>query len=333
MPARTRLVAITAAALALVVLTASPALADPAEPTNYQSTVLRLTPSTNVAVFAVVGGDSFLEVTVSPGHAIEVPGYFEEPYIRIDADGSVWLNEDSPAYYINLDRYGQADIPDGVDGEGEPRWLRVASGGTYAWHDHRSHWMSPDLPPVVSGDDRQVVFPWEIPVVIDGQQAVIQGELVWIPSESAIPGLLAGVIALLPLAFWQGGRTGLLAIVAGVAALLAATVILTEMLATPADGRVFPVWIVYAVVALAAAGVALARSRVRPRLSVRLSLFSALVLLVWTVAVLDILWRPIVPSLLPEAAARALTGMVLWAAAGVAVLAMVDEVQALRRRA
>jgi hypothetical protein len=331
MRARTRLAAVPLAVAAILVSTASPALADPAEPTNYQSTVLGLTPSTNVAVFEVIGGDSFLQVTVTLGHEVLVPGYFDEPYIRVDADGSVWLNEDSPAYYINFDRYGNADIPDDADGQGEPRWVMVGSNGTYAWHDHRSHWMSPDLPPVVAGNERQVVFPWEIPVVIDGGDTVIRGELYWIPSESPVPGLLAGVIALLPLAFWQRERSGLLAIVVGAAALLSAAVIVTEMLATPAEGRVFPVWIVYAIVALGAAGVALVRSEVQPRLSVRLSLFAALVLLVWALAAMEILWRPIVPTELPVIAARAFTGIVLWGAAGVALLAIVDEVQALRR--
>ena len=320
---------VLAASLAIVMLTASPALADPAEPTNYESTVLALTPSTNVAVFEVVGGDSFLQVTVLPGHEVLIPGYFDEPYLRIDADGSVWLNEDSPAAYINLDRYGQADIPDDVDGEGEPRWRQVGTNGVYAWHDHRSHWMSPDLPPVVAGDQRQVVFPWEIPVVVDGRETTIEGELVWIPSKSPIPGVLAGVIALLPLAFWQQGRGSLLAIVAGSAAVLSGLVILAEMLATPAEGRVFPVWVVYAVVALVAAVVGLIRSG---RLTTRLALFSALVLLAWVAAALDVLWRPIIPSALPEIAARGLTGVVLWAALGVAVLAVVDEIQSLRQR-
>ena len=324
----TRLSGLLATSLAVVVLTASPALADPAEPTNYQSTVLGMTPSTNVATFEVVGGDSFLQVTVSPGHEVLIPGYFDEPYIKIDVDGTVWLNEDSPAAYINLDRYGEADIPEGVDGQGEPAWKQVASNGVYAWHDHRSHWMSPDLPPAVSGDQRQVVFPWEIPVVIDGRDTVIEGELVWIPSDSPIPGILAGVIALLPLAFWQRGRGSLLAGVAGSAAVLAGVVILAEMVATPSAGRVFPVWVVYAIVALTATVVGLVRSG---RTTTRLALFGALVLLVWAVASMDVLWRPIVPSALPEIGARGLTGIVLWASLGVAALAVLDEVQAMRR--
>lgn len=328
MPPATRVTGLVATSLAIVLLTASPAMADPAEPTNYQSTVLGMTPSTNVASFEVVGGDSFLQVTVSPGHEVLVPGYFDEPYIRIDPDGSVWLNEDSPAAYINRDRYGEADIPEGVDGQGDPQWTLVASDGVYAWHDHRSHWMSPDLPPAVSGDERQVVFPWEIPVVIDGRDTIVEGELVWIPSESPLPGILAGVIALLPLAFWQRGRGALLAGVAGGAAVLAGTVILAEMAASPSAGRVFPVWVVYPIVAAVAAGVGLARSG---RLTIRLALFASLVLLVWAAASLDVLWRPIVPSSLPEIAARGLTGVVLWASIGVASLAVVDEVRALWR--
>ncbi|MDP2622973.1 MAG: hypothetical protein Q8Q29_04160, partial [Actinomycetota bacterium] len=46
--------------LAALVVSAAPAWADPAEPTNYESRVTGLTPSTNVAEFEVIGGDSFL---------------------------------------------------------------------------------------------------------------------------------------------------------------------------------------------------------------------------------------------------------------------------------
>ena len=316
--------------LAVLVVSAAPAWADPAVPTNYESRVTGLTPSTNVAEFEVIGGDSFLQVTVSPGHEVLIPGYFDEPYVRIDADGSVWLNEDSPASYINLDRYGNADISEGVDGQDEPRWRLVGRDGRYAWHDHRTHWMSPDPPPVVSGGERQLVFPWELPVVVDGRETIIAGELIWVPSVSPIPGLLAGVIALLPLLAWKPGRSNVPALVAGSAALLAALIILAETFATPADARGFPVRIVYAGVALAAAVFALIRSRSRPAMASRATLFAALTLLVWAVAAIELLWLPILPSALSEGMVRGGVGLVLWATLGVIAVSVADEVRRVR---
>ena len=53
--------------------------------------------------------------------------------------------------YINDDRYGANDLApsrlQGVDVTAlEPDWEQVATDGTFAWHDHRTHWMSSTPP-------------------------------------------------------------------------------------------------------------------------------------------------------------------------------------------
>lgn len=80
-----------------ILLGTGTAAADVAVPTNYKSTVFDVDPAVPGATFTVVGGDAFMEVEVAEGHSVLVPGYFKEPYLRIDVDGSVWLNLDSPA--------------------------------------------------------------------------------------------------------------------------------------------------------------------------------------------------------------------------------------------
>ncbi|OWY59557.1 hypothetical protein B7486_73940, partial [cyanobacterium TDX16] len=143
-------------ALALVlvsvgfVLVAGPAGADPAEPGEYRSQVTGMDPEVDGVSLQVAGGDSFLELQVDPGVEVDVPGYEGEPYLRVLADGTVEENELSPSAFQNRDRYG-TEIPAQADAEAEPRWVEVASGGEYAWHDHRIHWMSPDAPPRVQG--------------------------------------------------------------------------------------------------------------------------------------------------------------------------------------
>ncbi len=57
----------------------------------------------------VVGGDSFLEVSVDEGHEVLVPGYQGEPYLRFRADGTVERNRNSPATYLNDSRQGDVD--------------------------------------------------------------------------------------------------------------------------------------------------------------------------------------------------------------------------------
>lgn len=315
--------------VAIVVLSAGPALADPAAPTNYHSVVVAIDPQADGVEFAVVGGDAFLEVTVLPGHEVLIPGYFNEPYVRIDGDGSVWVNENSPAHYINRDRYGEVPVPDNVDAEGEPRWIRVGDDGRYAWHDHRTHWMSSDLPPAVSGTSREVVFPWEIPVLIDGRETTVRGELLWVPSQTPVAALLAGVIALLPLLAWRPGRTTLLAWVTVAAAVIALGITIAQNNGTPASVRGFPVLMVIPLVALIAALFAL-MYRNRSQMRARLTLLGGLSLLGWAIAVVDVLWLPMLPSSIPSELERGGVAFVLWAGIGVAVLSAATSILAAR---
>ena len=92
---------------------------------------------------AVIGGDSFLELTAAPGVDVVVLGYQQEPYLHFRADGVVEENERSPTAYLNADRYGGGEVPAGADPTLPPNWRQVGSGGRYAWHDHRAHWMDP----------------------------------------------------------------------------------------------------------------------------------------------------------------------------------------------
>ncbi|MGH9272441.1 MAG: hypothetical protein ACRDZ2_14330, partial [Ilumatobacteraceae bacterium] len=60
----------------------------------------------------------------------------------------------------------------------------VGTGDTYGWHDHRAHWMSPDLPPAVAAepDRRHDINEWTIGVLLDGGRRVeAAGTLSWVP--------------------------------------------------------------------------------------------------------------------------------------------------------
>lgn len=299
---------------------ATPAVADPAEPTNYRSTVSGVAPATTGVEFAVVGGDAFLEITVAQGHSASINGYSDEPYIRIDTDGMVWVNDSAPAFYFNQDRYGTTGVPDGVEAENPPSWVLMASDGRYAWHDHRVHWMSFDRPATVAGNVEQSVFPWTLRVTVDDVETTISGELIWLPSRSPLPAILAGVLVLIPLAIWgyrsRAARVTISWTTIGVA--LAATS--AQYLATPASGRSVTIQFVLAVAAFAIATAALAVHLSQGRISLWLDFVVGLCLIGWFVASVTTLWMPVLPSTLSPLLERSFVALVGWGALAIAGL-------------
>ena len=193
-------------AIGLLVLTAAPALADPALPSNYESRIVDGVVDDRVEV-SVQGGDSYFVMEVEPGTEVLVPGYDNdedfsdweqlEVYIRVLPDGTVQLNRNSEAYYVNADRYGAAP-PLGVGADIEPDWETVGDDGRVAWHDHRIHWMSPTPPDSVDTTDGSRVTEYAVPLVVDGELVVAEGTLDYVPERSwAVVGLLAvlGLVA------------------------------------------------------------------------------------------------------------------------------------------
>jgi hypothetical protein len=306
-----------ALAIALVALTpAAPALADPAVPTHYRSTVeqVRLPGAGPVDVpfeVEVLGGDAFLVLRAAPGTWVEVPGYDDEPYVRFLANGTVEVNERSPTRWLNDERYGIDAVPPIADPQAPPDWRVVAEGGVYAWHDHRIHFMSPRLPAGVdpAADIPQFVFDWEIPLVVDGSPVVVAGRLEWLPGP---PPLLPGVLvaAGLAAAAWAARRwpplpsaaagTIVVGVVGGVSAL-----------GLPPGGDSDPALLALPVVAGLLASVGRQR---RPLVTAA----AGLPLLAWGVLQAGALTRPIVPGPLPAGAVR--VAVVLAAAAGIAAL-------------
>lgn len=165
---------------------AGPAAADPARPGNVRSEVTGT--STTLPLRArVVGGDSFLELRVERGHEVVVLDYEGGDYLRFAADGAVLENRGSAAYVLNRTRYADGGVD--PDRSTAPDWHRVAGDGTYAWHDHRVHWMSPTVAPET---------PWRVPVRVDGVKAEILGRYGPVTPPAAWPWWLLAAAALAP---------------------------------------------------------------------------------------------------------------------------------------
>lgn len=171
--------------------------------TNFRSEITEAPPASGLE-WRVYGGDELLWLRNDGPHEVVVVGYDGEPYLRFDGEG-VWENRNSPATYLNTDRYGQVEVPEGIEATDPPEWRLRSGDPGHAWHDHRIHWMSPALPPSVADAATETTVseysPWRVPVEIDGEPSELVGRLRWIPGPSPWPWLAAALpLALLALA-------------------------------------------------------------------------------------------------------------------------------------
>jgi hypothetical protein len=207
---------VTARALAvlLLALVACPAAAGHGDGARrgYRSTVTAITPALEGVTAVVLQGDDQLQLRNESGRELVIEGYDGEPYLRFPAGGGVFRNANSPATYLNEERYGDVDVPASASKGAAPRWERVARGGAYEWHDHRIHWMSTIDPPKIrqAPDRPQHVFDWTVPGRVDGQPLAIRGTLGYEPApESRFNPILLVPLVALALAggiFWWARR-------------------------------------------------------------------------------------------------------------------------------
>ncbi len=168
-----------------------------------------------------------IELTVTaPRTTAVVSGYSEEPYLRI-GPGGVFENRSSPAVVLNRSRVPTGRAPSGPIRA--PRWVRISTGHTARWHDHRAHWMGGATPAAVRRDpDRaHVVSHWRIPLRVDGHATGIDGVLRWRPPPTAWP--------------WWLGALGVAAVVILLARVATRTVALVT-LAVLAIGEIVHLW-------------------------------------------------------------------------------------------
>ncbi len=179
-------------AFALVFLWPAPSAgADPIGPTDYQSDIVSVTPSASAATFEILGGDAFLRLTLAPGHSAEIPGYSEEPYLRFESDGRVLENRNSPTYHLNESRYG-TDHDHDNEATDPPKWVEVAGDGTYAWHDHRIHYMGNEAPPGTSPGD--VILTSKVNLLLDESPTEIKVRSRWLATPSPLPAILGALL-------------------------------------------------------------------------------------------------------------------------------------------
>ena len=305
---------------AAVLAPAGVVFADPAGPTDYRTTVTSMTPAVAGVEVSVVGGDSFLRLVVDPGIEVVVLGYQQEPYLRIRTDGVVEENQRSPATYLNADRYGTGTPPAGADPTLAPNWLPVGTGGAWAWHDHRAHWMSPD-PPAASRPGTQIQAN-TVPLLVDGTAVAVDVSTTWLAAPSRVPlavGAAAGGAAVL-LALLRRARLAwaLLAV-----SVTAGAIGWWQFRSLPTETGPLIVW--WLLPAVAAGSLVVALVLGRRLVSYALVLLAALELAVWVWLRRDGAFRAIIPTDAPawlDRGVMAATGVVAVLTAVGAAVAM-----------
>jgi hypothetical protein len=162
---------------------------------NYSSDVREIVPALPGLEAHVLNHDDRIELVYDGERVVLVEGYRDEPYLRFSPGGRVDVNRNSPAAYLNQDRFAKVDLPARADHEASPSWEPVAENGRYDWPDHRIHWMGEGtLPPQIDDRaERTKVFDWEVPMAAAGRPLVVRGTLTWLGDDDGGFPVAAGI--------------------------------------------------------------------------------------------------------------------------------------------
>ncbi len=195
---RKHLAALAAATALLACFTPTQAEGHAGNP-NFSSQVHGLSRPVEGISVEVLGFDDRLQLLNRSGKTVVIYGYEGEPYSRILADGTVETNANSPAVYLNEDRYAAVQVPKQADASAPADWTKVSDGGEFNWHDHRMHWMQSTTPPQVKNESRKTkIFDYRIPIRVGGRRDAIDGTLFWVgPADTPKMPLLIGGFVLI----------------------------------------------------------------------------------------------------------------------------------------
>lgn len=306
-----RLVVGLACTVAVVGLNATNAGAFSLSPTNWTSSIDSIVPANDAVSVEVINGGDAMRLTAQPGHVVVIPGYRNEPYLRIAANGEVDANLRSPTWWANRTSSGTGDIPESADPNAEPEWSNIANNGTVIWHDHRIHAM-----PGVTGDTD-----WTVLVSVDDFPLVVRGRLTKLPSHTPIVELLVTivvVVSVVALGLRSALRTTMGAALG--ASILALFVAIGGWTATPNGFRAPTTPLLAAALALLFAVACVLSRNASRRLQVVTALASIAALGWWTALMIPAVTAAFVPNSFGATLIRPVIAIAAGVVVGVAII-------------
>ncbi len=178
---------------------------------NFHTVLGALSPATPGVSATVIEDGNRIQLTNTTATDLVVLGYDGEPFLRVGPAGT-FHNKLSASYYYNIDRFGGTPGPTYADDKAAPVWVRDSTSDVARFHDHNTHYMSTDLPPLVRAapGQPQLVSDWTVPMTYGGRSLAITGQLRWVPGPSPLPwyalALLTGLGAAALALTRRGGR-------------------------------------------------------------------------------------------------------------------------------
>jgi hypothetical protein len=179
-----RVLALAASGLALWATAAEAHLGN----ANYLDTIDRVMPADRSLSVEVLNFDNNLEIDNRTGKPVVIYGYTGDVYARLLGDGTVQVNQRSPAYYLNDDRYATTAVPASANPKAPAKWVTLDKTGRFEWHDHRIHLFTTATPKAVTDRSKRTkIFAWSVPISVGGQAGTIAGTLFWRGQSSGFP--------------------------------------------------------------------------------------------------------------------------------------------------
>lgn len=120
-------------------------------------------------------GHGEVEFHVEPGIELVVIGLEKEPMVKIDVEGNMFANENSPTWWANQPG---GKVPATATAVADSNWVWKKGGGSLQYNDFRFRFMGGSVDPTTAIDGA-VFLEFVLPIIVDGAETELRGAVVY----------------------------------------------------------------------------------------------------------------------------------------------------------